>query len=78
MPGQEAARGSLFPILKGPTRVWPFTNFFSPIPSESSMVSGIGIYRFAGGKIEENWSNWDALGLLQQLGAIPAPEQAVT
>src|SRR2546423_4393412 len=30
MPGQEAARGSLFPILKGPTRVCPCTNFFSP------------------------------------------------
>jgi hypothetical protein len=42
------------------------------------MVSGIGIYRFAGGKIEDNWSNWDALGLLQQFGAIPAPGQAVT
>jgi hypothetical protein len=30
MPGQEAWRGSPFPILKGPTRVWPCTIFFSP------------------------------------------------
>jgi hypothetical protein len=25
------------------------------------------------GKIAEHWLNWDTLGLLQQLGAVPAP-----
>jgi predicted ester cyclase len=30
-------------------------------------------YRVAGGKITEFWINADTLGLLQQLGAIPAP-----
>ena len=39
-------------------------------------VTGITILCLASGKIAENWSNWDALGLLQQVGAIPAPEQA--
>jgi predicted ester cyclase len=39
-------------------------------------VSGIDIYRIFNGKIEETWVSWDALGLLQQLGAIPALEQA--
>ena len=29
--------------------------------------TGIGIFRLAGGKIVERWSNWDALGLMQQL-----------
>ena len=28
-----------------------------------------------GGKIAESWSNWDTLGMLQQIGAIPAPER---
>lgn len=31
-------------------------------------VKGITIYRFYKGKIAEGWMNWDALGLLQQLG----------
>ena len=28
--------------------------------------------RFEGGKIVESWTNWDALGLLQEIGAIPS------
>jgi predicted ester cyclase len=28
-----------------------------------------------GGKIVESWSNWDTLGMLQQIGAVPVPEQ---
>ena len=39
-------------------------------------IPGISILRIAGGKIAEHWLNWDTLGLLQQLGAIPAPGQA--
>ncbi len=38
-------------------------------------VTGITIDRIADGKIVESWSNWDTLGLLQQLGAIPVPER---
>ena len=29
--------------------------------------TGVGIFRLADGKIVERWSNWDALGLMQQL-----------
>ena len=36
-------------------------------------VTGIGIDRIVGGKIEEAWVNWDTLGLMQQLGVVPAP-----
>ncbi len=39
-------------------------------------VTGISILRFANGKIAEGWINWDTLGLLRQLGAIPTPGQA--
>jgi predicted ester cyclase len=37
--------------------------------------TGISIYRFADGKIVEAWWSKDVLGLLQQLGVIPPPEQ---
>ena len=38
-------------------------------------VTAIDINRFAGGKSVEHWLNMDTLGLLQQLGVIPAPGQ---
>jgi steroid delta-isomerase-like uncharacterized protein len=34
-------------------------------------VSGISIDRFADGRITESTAHWDALGMLQQLGAVP-------
>jgi predicted ester cyclase len=39
-------------------------------------VTGVVISRFAGGKSVEDWELIDSLGMLQQLGAIPAPELA--
>jgi steroid delta-isomerase-like uncharacterized protein len=36
-------------------------------------VDAISIFRIADGKIAEEWTVWDALGLLQQVGAVPAP-----
>ncbi len=36
-------------------------------------VPGFTLYRLAGGKIVESWTNWDALGLLQEIGAISSP-----
>ena len=35
-------------------------------------VKGIWIQRIAGGKIVESWNAWDTLGMLQQLGVVPA------
>ena len=35
-------------------------------------VTGISIARIANGKITESWNNWDALGLMQQLGVVTA------
>jgi steroid delta-isomerase-like uncharacterized protein len=31
-------------------------------------VTGIDIVRISHGKVQENWTNWDKLGMLQQLG----------
>jgi steroid delta-isomerase-like uncharacterized protein len=42
----------------------------------SVKVTGIGIDRVSGGQIVESWANYDALGMLAQLGAIPAPASA--
>ena len=36
-------------------------------------VDAISVFRIANGKIAEEWTVWDALGLLQQVGAVPAP-----
>jgi predicted ester cyclase len=36
-------------------------------------ITGMGIARIEDGKIAESWWEFDALGLMQQLGAIPAP-----
>ncbi len=38
--------------------------------------TGNTIFRIANGKIVEGWVEGDHLGLMQQLGAIPAPGQA--
>jgi steroid delta-isomerase-like uncharacterized protein len=35
-------------------------------------VTGITISRVSGGKVVEEWTNWDTLGMLQQLGAVPS------
>ena len=37
-------------------------------------ISGVNIFRIAGGKIVEHWVNYDAMGLMQQIGAIPAQD----
>lgn len=34
-------------------------------------ASGISIHRISGGRIAETWNNYDALGMLQQLGIVP-------
>jgi steroid delta-isomerase-like uncharacterized protein len=34
-------------------------------------VTGISIERLEDGRIVEDWSSWDALGLMRQLGAVP-------
>jgi steroid delta-isomerase-like uncharacterized protein len=48
---------------------------FAGIPATGKQggVTGTTIARVVGGKIVEERSNWDTLGLMQQLGVIPAP-----
>lgn len=49
--------------------------FGVPPTGKSVQVTGIDIFRVAGGQLAELWQNWDQLGMLQQVGAIPAPAE---
>jgi steroid delta-isomerase-like uncharacterized protein len=48
------------------------------VPPTGKMVTVglVDILRLDGGKIVERWGQFDALGMLQQLGAVPQPGQA--
>ncbi len=47
------------------------------IPPSGNRVelTGITVDRFSGGKFAESWTSYDALGTMQQIGAIPEPGQ---
>jgi steroid delta-isomerase-like uncharacterized protein len=47
--------------------------FGIPATGKRVAFSGIEIVRLEGGKLVEHWDEVDVLGLLQQIGAIPAP-----
>src|SRR5262249_31312348 len=48
----------------------------TPATGKRATWSEIHIGRYAGGKLVEHWAQQDALGMMQQLGVIPAPGQA--
>jgi len=37
-------------------------------------IAGLVVVRIANGQIVEGWNSWDQLGLLRQIGALPAAE----
>jgi len=47
-----------------------------PATGKQATVTGITIDRIIAGRIAESWTNWDALGLMQQLGVVPAATPA--
>jgi steroid delta-isomerase-like uncharacterized protein len=47
-----------------------------PPTGKKVAMTAISIHRIVDGKIAESWINFDALGMMQQLGVAPAPEQA--
>ncbi|GAC1355268.1 MAG: ester cyclase [Ktedonobacteraceae bacterium] len=47
-----------------------------PPTGKQVTVTGITINHIANGKIAEDWTNYDMLGMVQQLGVIPVPGQA--
>ena len=46
-----------------------------PPTHERIVVTGMDLFRVADGRCAEAWVNSDFLGLLQQIGAVPAPQQ---
>jgi len=57
---------------------WSFTGIHSGIlmgiapTGKQVRTSGVMIDRIVGGKIAEEWEEYDALGMMQQLGAVPS------
>ena len=51
---------------------------FQGVPPTGRQVtmSGIDISRVVDGKVAEHWAQFDLLGVLQQIGALPAPTPA--
>ena len=43
-----------------------------PPTNKTASVTGIVIFRFAANRIVEGWVNFDTMGMMQQLGVIPA------
>jgi hypothetical protein len=40
-------------------------------------VEGMNFYRLRRGRITDVWTQFDGVGMLQQLGVMPAPEGSV-
>lgn len=57
------------------TNTFVFTAPYNGIPANNKQVvmTGTFIRRIQNGKVAEEWDNPDLLGLMQQIGAIPAP-----
>jgi steroid delta-isomerase-like uncharacterized protein len=49
-----------------------------PPTGKDVVVEGITVSRLEGGRIVEEWTNWNTLGMLQQIGAIPTVAPAQT
>ncbi|MBI3959287.1 MAG: ester cyclase [Chloroflexi bacterium] len=46
-----------------------------PPTGKQVICSGVSIDRVANGKVVEHWIEFDQLGMMQQLGVVPPPEQ---
>lgn len=49
-----------------------------PATDKKVSVEGMTVHNIANGRIMDSYSNWDALGMMQQLGVIPPLGQAKT
>jgi len=47
-----------------------------PATGNRMEITGVTIERFSDSKVAESWNLYDALGMMQQLGLVPEPEQA--
>lgn len=47
-----------------------------PPTGRQATITGISVARFSGDRICEQFDNWDALGMMQQLGVVTLPGKA--
>jgi steroid delta-isomerase-like uncharacterized protein len=67
-------------LAEGDKVLWRFTSRAThtaplmgiPPTGRSTTVTGMVLFRVSGGRIAEVWVNFDALGMLQAIGVIPA------
>jgi steroid delta-isomerase-like uncharacterized protein len=52
------------------------TEEMGPATGNRMEITGISIEQISEGKVVESWDNYDAMGMMQQLGFIPSPEEA--
>ncbi|MHB0858115.1 MAG: ester cyclase [Anaerolineae bacterium] len=70
-------------VVEGDLGVYRWTlrgthkGMFMNVPATSRKVTatGMDMWRVSDGMLAEHWSVFDTLGIMQQLDAIPAPEQ---
>ena len=51
------------------------TEELGPPTGNRMEITGISIERISEGKVVESWDRYDTLGMMQQLGHIPSPEE---
>lgn len=72
----QVSEGDLV-VTRGTTRGTHRGSFLGVAPTEKTVeVPWVIITLFEGGRIAEDWEIYDGLGLMTQLGAIPAVAQA--
>lgn len=72
---QVVAEGDLVTVLWSARGTNTGTGNGLPATGKKVEGRGITIWRISGGKIREEWSEFDQLRLMKQLGLIPASEQ---
>jgi steroid delta-isomerase-like uncharacterized protein len=44
-----------------------------PPTGRSFTIAGVSIWEVRGGQLISEWVNWDSMGMMKQLGVVPAP-----
>jgi steroid delta-isomerase-like uncharacterized protein len=74
--GDQIAEGALV-ATRMTVRATQVEDFHGVPPSGNRVtVTGTVIMRVSDGRLAEGWWNWDTLGLLRQIGALPAEQVA--
>ncbi len=73
---QQVAEGDLVVTRWSATGTHDGAFLGIPATGKKSKVTGISITRYENGLSVESWGEWDALGMMRNMGAIPAPPKS--